>query len=100
MKVSYLKFWDEDGTTYTQTIRVSMDEANLKHLNNKLYEIRTQLKYGQLIDGHEVVPENIKWLDYGKNYLTITEFVVLKRLFGWDKEKRVLDGRNTILLIE
>lgn len=100
MKVSYLKEWDKDGTTYAQTIRIKMDEDSLIHLNKKLADIRAELKYHQLVDGHEVVPENIKWLDYGKNHLTITEFVVLKRLFGWDMEKRVLDGRNTILLLE
>lgn len=99
-KVNYNKTWDKDGTCYKQTITSKMDEDTLAHVNKKLSDIKQQLKYGQLVDGHCMVPENIKSLDYGDNYLTITEFVVLKRLFGWDENKRVLDGRNTIFRIK
>lgn len=100
MKVSYTKQWDNEGTCYKQTIICNMDEDTLAHVNKKLHEIKSSLKYGQLVEGHCVVPENIKSLDYGKNYLTITEFVVLKKLFGWDENQRVLDGRNTIFNIK
>lgn len=100
MKVSYNKHWDKDGTCYRQVITITMDDDDIIHLNRKLYNIKNQLTYGQVLDGHCVIPDNIKWLDYGFNYLTITEFTVLKQLFGWDEEPRVLVGRNTILNIK
>ena len=100
MKVSYQRFWNTDGTCYKQTITTTMDEDTLTHLNKKLADIKSQLRYGDMLGGHCVVPENIKWLDYGRNFLTITEFVVLKRIFEWEENKRVLDGRNTIFRIK
>ena len=99
MKVCYEKFWNE-GTCYSQIITVTMDEDDIIHMNRKLYDIKNSLKYGQVVDGHCMVPENIKWLDYGYNFLTITEFVILKRLFGWDENPRVMDGRNTMFRIK
>ena len=99
MKVSYQKEWNEQGTCYRQTISVYMTEDDLIHLNKKLADVRAILRYGETLDGHCVDPSNIKWLDFGKNYLTITEFVVLKQIFGWENEKRVLEGRNTIFKI-
>ncbi len=99
MKVNYNKRWDKNGTCYSQTITIAMDEDELIKLDSRLGDIRNELKRDQMIDGHCVEPDNIKWLDFGCNYLTITEFVVLKNVFGWDENPRVLDDRNTALII-
>lgn len=99
MKVNYLKNWDNKGNCYRQTVTVDMDSFALQYLNNKVSEFKSQLRYGDVLDGHCVVPENLIKLQFGVNYLSLTQFVVLKRIFGWDKEKRVLCDRNTILKI-
>lgn len=101
--VSYQKTWDKDGTCYTQTIRVKMSPDELSDLNDTLSDIANELNAGgDVYAGLSVTqPQNLKKsLFFGDNYLTVSQFVVLSKLYDWDLEKRILEGRNTILRIE
>lgn len=101
--VSYQKTWDKDGTCYKQTIRVKMSPDELSDLNDTLSDIANELNAGGGIYAGRAVtqPQNLKKsLFFGDNYLTVSQFVVLSKLYDWDLEKRILDGRNTILRIE
>ena len=100
MKVSYTRKWDNQGTCYKQTISLRMCEADLAKLNEDIRYLRTKLNYGDTIDGHVINPTYLDTpIKFGDNHLKITQFTILRILLGWKENKRVKDGRNTILKI-
>ena len=102
-KVSYQKDWSADGTCYRQTIRVKMTDADLSALNDNLSDIADGLRQGgDIYNGRFIsFPNYLKEeLVFGKNYLKVSQFYALSSIYDWNLEKRILDGRNTIFIIE
>lgn len=98
--VSYQKEFGEEGTVYRQTLRIKTNLATWYIINEWLKNYASKIKYGETIKGHVMIPENIKPIEIGKNYLKITEFVALDVLLGLSEKKRVKTDRNTILIAE
>lgn len=101
MKVSYHKQFDKEGCVYRQTISFKMSDLTLTWLNKKLNELSYRIKIGEVIDGHAMFPHNLRQtITYGKNYLTITQFVAISNLLNFKKSKRIKQDRNTIFYVK
>ena len=101
MKVSYQKEWNEEGYTYTQTIRMRMSKKSLELINDACVNFAKKFKYGDVFMGHVMEPMNVKKPIFeGKNYLKISQFFALYHIYDWKEDKRVKTDRNTIFLVE
>ena len=101
--VNYVKVWSVEGTAYNQTICVKMTESELFKLNKKLNEIaysrekfeKTKLPLGKQMYLQAKIP-----LQKGDNFLNQTTFAVLCMVCNLYENKRILQDRNTRLVIE
>lgn len=101
MVVNYNKEFDKEGNCYTQTITYFVKDFSLQYINSKMRQIADETKFGQIVDGHSMIPSYIrKELVVGKNYLTISQFVALSHILNFGGEKRIKNDRNTIINFE
>lgn len=106
--VSYPKSFGNDGTVYSQVIKIGLTQEDLDALNSKLIEIAdyydTPDENGaiqkHMLNGHEMSSENVrKTLHFGKNNLKLSQLYALSELLNWKEYKRVKMDRNTVLNI-
>lgn len=93
--ISYQKEWDENGTVYTQTVKIPIELFN--SINDKLKEAIKNKKHNTITDNFKHV--YIKTLHKGKNFTTITTSEIVRyelAQLGADIS-RYLTERNTII---
>lgn len=92
--VSYKKLWVL-GTTYSQVVKITLTVSELERLNA---ELEKSPDSAYMMDGHEMVPKNVKRPVRAFNELTISQLIYLYNLLGWAKFPRVKTDRNTLLI--
>lgn len=93
--VSYQKKWDENGTVYTQRVKIPMELFN--PINDKLKEAIKNKKHSTITYAFKHM--YIKTLHRGENYMTITTSEIVRyelEQLGVDIS-RYLTERNTII---
>lgn len=109
LSVTYPKSWDDEGTTYSQVIKIGLTQEDLDALNKKLVGMADEydtpnedgvINQSPMLNGHEMYSKNLrKTLQFGKNHLTLSQLYALQKLLNWKEYKRVKMDRNTILNI-
>lgn len=94
--VSYRKIYCL-GVTHDQCITITLPVSELERLNA---ELEKSPDSAYMMDGHEMVPKNVKKPLQTFNALNISQFIYLYNLLGWVNFPRVKTDRNTILIIE
>ena len=99
--VNYQSDWSDEGTHFSQTIRIGLTQADLDNINNKMASLADSHDDERrvfMLNKHEVVKDNIKKpLHFGKNYLKLSQLYALANILNWKEYKRIKMDRNTIL---
>lgn len=93
--VSYQKNWDENGTVYTQTVKIPSELLTI--LNIKINKAIEEKGHSTITDKFNHV--YISPLQDGKNYTTNTTSKLIRQELGnlWIDTTRYLSDRNTIV---
>lgn len=93
--VSYQKNWDENGTVYTQTVKIPSELLTI--LNIKINKATEEKGHPTITDNHRHI--FLSPLQDGKNYITNTTSKLIRQELGnlWIDTTRYLSDRNTIV---
>lgn len=95
--VNYRKFWDPDGYAYSQTISTCLTREELCMINRRIASRKRKAVRNLL--GHDMRWNQVHPFKEGVNYMSISQFTVLRDIWG-NLRDRVKTDRNTILRIE
>ena len=93
--ISYQKNWDENGTVYTQTVKIPSELLTI--LNIKINKAIEEKGHPTITDNHRHI--FLSPLQDGKNYITNTTSKLIRQELGnlWIDTTRYLSDRNTIV---
>lgn len=98
-KISYVKDWSKEGTSYDQRVTVKASKNLVRKINREIKAIHAEIDRKRIHSYEDMKMSSfLNPISIGKNYTHLTTASYLAKRCGFGKDSRFKTDRNTVVV--